>query len=59
VISKGLPFGLPERLPGGLTPAVIERAWHTAQAKLVKRVLALRPPHLRELRTKRIRSRSG
>jgi hypothetical protein len=29
VISKGRPFGLPEDLPGGLTPAVLERAWAT------------------------------
>lgn len=36
VISKGLPFGLPEALPGGLTPAVLERAWHNAQDKLAK-----------------------
>jgi pimeloyl-ACP methyl ester carboxylesterase len=36
VISKGLPFGLPEDLAGGLTPAVVERAWHTAQDKLAK-----------------------
>jgi hypothetical protein len=36
VISKGLPFGLPEKLPGGLTPAVLERAWDIAQDKLAK-----------------------
>jgi pimeloyl-ACP methyl ester carboxylesterase len=36
VISKGLPFGLPEDLPGGLTPALLERAWHLAQDKLAK-----------------------
>jgi hypothetical protein len=36
VISKALPFGVPEGLPGGLTPAVIERAWHRAQDKLAK-----------------------
>jgi pimeloyl-ACP methyl ester carboxylesterase len=36
VISKGLPFGLPETLPGGLTPAVLERAWDIAQDKLAK-----------------------
>jgi hypothetical protein len=36
VISKGLPFGLPEDLPGGLTPAVLERAWRHAQDKLAK-----------------------
>lgn len=27
VVSKGLPFGLPDDLPGGLTPALLERAW--------------------------------
>jgi pimeloyl-ACP methyl ester carboxylesterase len=36
VISKGRPFGLPDDLPGGLTPAVLERAWRTAQDKLAK-----------------------
>jgi pimeloyl-ACP methyl ester carboxylesterase len=36
VISKGLPFVLPEDLPGGLTPALLERAWHLAQDKLAK-----------------------
>lgn len=36
VISKGLPFQAPDVLPGGLTRAVIERAWHIAQKKLAK-----------------------
>lgn len=36
VISKGLPFGLPQALPGGLTRAVLERAWHSAQDELAK-----------------------
>jgi pimeloyl-ACP methyl ester carboxylesterase len=36
VISKGLPFGLPEDLPGGLTPAALERAWRHAQDKLAE-----------------------
>lgn len=36
VISKGLPFGLPDDLPGDLTPALLERAWRTAQDKLAK-----------------------
>ena len=34
VVSKGLPFGVPEGLPGGLTPEVIERAWRRAQNDL-------------------------
>jgi hypothetical protein len=36
VISKGQPFGLAEGLPGGLTPPLLERAWHMAQDKLAK-----------------------
>jgi pimeloyl-ACP methyl ester carboxylesterase len=36
VISHGLPFDLPEALPGGLTPAILEEAWNRAQDKLVK-----------------------
>jgi pimeloyl-ACP methyl ester carboxylesterase len=51
VISKRLPFGLPEGLPGGLTAAVLERAWHHAQDKLAKltpgavQVIAKRSSH--------------
>lgn len=34
VISKGLPFGLPDELPGGLTPALLEGAWTRMGNKL-------------------------
>ena len=56
VISKGLPFGLPEGLPGRLTPAVLERAWDFAQDKLAKltpdavHVIAKRSSHYVMLR---------
>jgi pimeloyl-ACP methyl ester carboxylesterase len=36
VISKGLPFQLPYKLPGGLTRALLDRAWRIAQHKLAK-----------------------
>jgi pimeloyl-ACP methyl ester carboxylesterase len=36
VISKGLPFGLPDELPGGLTPALLEGAWTRMGNKLAK-----------------------
>lgn len=36
VISHGLPFALPEGLPGGLTSAAVERAWTYSQDQLAK-----------------------
>lgn len=36
VISKGLPFQVPDVLPAGLSRAAIERAWQIAQDKLAK-----------------------
>lgn len=36
VISHGRPFGIPDGLPGGLTPAALERAWTYSQDKLAK-----------------------
>lgn len=36
VISHGKPFGLPEGLPGGLTPDSVERAWTYSQDRLAK-----------------------
>jgi pimeloyl-ACP methyl ester carboxylesterase len=36
VLSHGKPFALPESLPGGLSSAVIEKAWSDAQDKLAK-----------------------
>jgi pimeloyl-ACP methyl ester carboxylesterase len=36
VISHGLPFDLPETLPGGLTPAILEEAWNRAQDELAQ-----------------------
>jgi len=36
VISKGLPFGLPDELPGGLAPALLEGAWTRMGDKLAK-----------------------
>jgi pimeloyl-ACP methyl ester carboxylesterase len=51
VISKGLPFGLPDELPGGLTPALLEGAWTRMGNKLAKltpdaaHVIATRSSH--------------
>jgi hypothetical protein len=36
VISKGLPFQVPDVLSGGLTRAVLDRAWRTAQDEFAK-----------------------
>ncbi len=38
VISRGVPFELPEGLPAGLTTAVVERAWTAAQKQLAQLV---------------------
>ena len=38
VVSRGVPFELPEGLPGGLTTAVVERAWAAAQKRLAQLV---------------------
>lgn len=36
VLSHGIPFSLPESLPGGLSSAIIEKAWSYAQDQLAK-----------------------
>jgi pimeloyl-ACP methyl ester carboxylesterase len=36
VISRGREFKLPEGLPGGLTTAIVEKAWNESQDKLAK-----------------------
>lgn len=60
VLSHGKPFGIPAGLPGGLTPAAVEKAWRISQDELAKltpdavHIVARNSSHYIQLRDPRL-----